>query len=134
MNIESLIKNIPNEIFDDEYVSSNHTLFELFKEEYSLAKYLRKKMLAAEIVNSEDLESNIRDELGIYDAGTLGGKQYMFGQVTDMLGMMLNNFDEENNNNFNGYTELEQYHAIAGTILKMLPEILIDKMISGSKK
>ena len=90
-------------------------------------------MLAAEIVNSEDLESNIREELGIYDVGTLGGKQYMFGEVTNMLGMMLNTFDEESNNNFNGYTELEQYHAIAGTILKMLPEILMEKMISGSK-
>jgi hypothetical protein len=133
MNIEGLIKNIPNEIFDDEYVSSNHTLFELYKEEYSLAKYLRKKMLAAEIVNSEDLESNIREELGIYDVGTLGGKQYMFGEVTNMLGIMLNTFDEENNNNFNGYTELEQYHTIASTILKMLPEILMEKMISGSK-
>tara|TARA_B110000238_G_C16016203_1_gene391160 strand:- start:414 stop:818 length:405 start_codon:yes stop_codon:yes gene_type:complete len=133
MNIEGLIKNMPNEIFDDEYVSSNHALFELYKEEYSLAKYLRKKMLAAEIVNSEDLESNIREELGIYDGGALLFKQNQFGEVTDMLAMMLNTFDEKNNTNFNGYTELEQYHTIASTILKMLPEILMEKMISGSK-
>tara|TARA_B100000795_G_C22668460_1_gene386965 strand:- start:371 stop:775 length:405 start_codon:yes stop_codon:yes gene_type:complete len=133
MNIEGLIKNLPNEIFDDEYVSSNHTLFELYKEEYSLVKYLRKKMLAAKIVNSEDLESNIREELSIYDGGTLMFKQNQFGEVTNKLGIMLNTFDEENNNSFNGYTELEQYHTIASTILKMLPEILIEKMISGSK-
>ena len=133
MNIEGLIKNLPNEIFDDEYVSSNHTLFELYKEEYSLAKYLRKKMLAAKIVNSEDLESNIREELSIYDGGTLMFNQNQFGELTNKLGIMLNTFDEENNNSFNGYTELEQYHTIASTILKMLPEILIEKMISGSK-
>ena len=126
--IEGLIKNFPNEIFDDEYVSSNHTLFELFKEEYSLAKYLRKRTLAREIGNIEDLESNIREELGIYDVGALLLKQFQFGQLTDMLGMMLNDFDKENNNNFNGYTELEQYHTIASTILKMLPEIIVEKI------
>ena len=41
-------------------------------------------MLAAEIVNSEDLESNIREELGIYDGGALLFKQDQFGEVTKM--------------------------------------------------
>jgi hypothetical protein len=131
MNTKKLLKNIPNEIFDDEYVTSNHILFDLYKEEYSLTKYLRKRVLAAEILNSEDLEINIREELAIYDVGTLGGKQYVFGEVTNMLGTMLNTFDEENNNNFNGYTELEQYHTISGTIHNMLPELIMGKIISS---
>ncbi len=131
MNTEKILKNIPNEIFDDEYVSSNYMLFELYKEEYSLVKYLRKKVLAAEIINNEDLKRNIHEELAIYDVGTLGGKQYMFGEVTKMLGTMLNTFDEEKNNNFNGYIELEQYHTIAGTIHNMLPEIIMEKIISS---
>ena len=132
MNIEGVIKNLPNEIFDDEYISSNNTAFKLYKEEYSLVKYLRKRTLAAEIVNLEDLESNIRKELGIYDVGTLGGKQYMFGELTNMLAMMLNAFDEKKNNSFHGYTELEQYHTISSTIIKILPEILMAKLMSGS--
>ena len=122
------LKNIPNEIFDDEYVTSNHILFELYKEEYSLTKYLRKRVLSAEILNNEDLEINIREELAMYDVGTLGAKLYVFGEVTNMLGTMLNTFDEENNNNFKGYTELEQYHTISGTIQNMLPEIIMEKL------
>ena len=131
MNITGLIKNFPNEIFDSQYVNSNSLLFGLYKEEYTFVKYLRKKMLASEIVGTKDLEDNIMAELNTYDVGELGGKQYLFGEVKNMLGMMLNDFDAKNENNFNGYNELEQYHSIASHIFQMMPNIIMFKMISG---
>ena len=129
------------EEFDDEYVLSNNLLFELYIEEYSLIKHLRKMMLPdtgggtrlPEIVNREDLEFNIRKELSSYDVGTLGGKMYMFGQVNSTLAEMLNDFDNKNQSDFIGYTELEQYHTIASTILQMLPEIIMGNIENSSE-
>ncbi len=133
MKLDGVIKNIPNEIFDGDYALANSTLFMMCKLEYSFVKYLRRKVLAAEIGSQEDLQNNIKKELSIYDAGTLGGKQYMFGQVNETLAHMLNDFDEKKNNKFNGYKELEQYHTISGIIVQMMPEILMAKIIGGAK-
>ena len=46
MKIEGLIKNVPNTIFGEDYAMTNHICFMMAKKEYSLVKYLRKKMLA----------------------------------------------------------------------------------------
>lgn len=128
MNIEGLIKNIPNEIFDEEYALTNSICFMLAKKEYSFVKYLRKKTLAGEISNQSDLEQNIKSELENHDGGELLGMQFMLGQVLEILATRLNDFDNKNNKTFNGYIELEQYHTIAGIILKILPELILNNI------
>ena len=52
----------------------------------------------------------------------------MLNQVIQILALRLNDFDKDGNNNFNGYIELEQYHTIASLIVKMLPELIINKI------
>ena len=126
MKLDGLIKNIPNEIFDEEYALTNSICFMLAKKEYSFVKYLRKKTLAGEISDQSDLEENIKSELENYDGGELLGMQFMLGQVLEMLATRLNDYDNDNNNTFKGYVELEQYHTIAGIILKMLPELILN--------
>ena len=141
MDISVINSEMKGEEWDDEYVLSNKLLFELYIEEYSLVKHLRKMMLSdtgggtrlPEIVNREDLECNIRKELSSYDVGTLGGKMYMFGQVNSMLAEMLNDFDEKKQSDFIGYKELEQYHTLASTILQMLPEIIMGDITNSSE-
>tara|TARA_Y100000768_G_C23882559_1_gene635974 strand:- start:552 stop:950 length:399 start_codon:yes stop_codon:yes gene_type:complete len=128
MKIDGLIKNIPNQVYDDDYVLTNSICFMLAKKEYSFVKHLRKKTLAGEISDQSDLEKNINNELKNHDGGELLGMQFMLGQVLEMLATRLNDFDKNNNNKFNGYIELEQYHTITGIIIKMLPELIVNQL------
>ena len=128
MDIENIISNVPNQIFDDDYALTNFTCFSVAKVEYSLVKYLRSKMLIGEIQDQADLEENIKIEIESFDGGELMGLQFMLNQVIQILALRLNDFDKDGNNNFNGYIELEQYHTIASLIVKMLPELIINKI------
>ena len=125
---EGAIKNIPNEKFDKEYVTINLVIFELFKIEYSFIKYLRKKTLLRQISNEDDLIENIKNELNKYDFPTLGVKQHQYNGIIEILAKALNNYDAENNNSFNGYIELEQYHSIAIKISENIPEIMMNSL------
>ena len=115
------IKNFPNEKFDENYTILNQMIFDLYKIEYSFLKFLRKKTLAKEIGSEEDLMTNIKKEFSLYDFPSLGVKQHIYSEIEKILGTALNNFDAQNNNEFNGYIELEQYHTIAGRIIQIIP-------------
>ena len=134
MKIEGLIKNVPNTIFDDDYAMTNHICFMFAQKEYSLVKYLRKKMLAGEIISHVDLEENIKNELKEnYSGSELMGVQYMLNQVIQLLATNLNDFDKKKNNKFEGYSELEQYHSISVMIVNLLPALTMEYITSGKK-
>ena len=120
------IKNIPNEKFDVEYTKLNSIAFETYKVEYSFAKHLRKKTLLAQIGNEDELIENIKNELIKYDFTQLGVKQFQYNGLIGLLANALNEFDNQNNNKFNGYIELEQYHTIAIKIVENIPEIMMN--------
>ncbi len=127
MKIEGLIKNVPNTIFGEDYAMTNHICFMMAKKEYSLVKYLRKKMLAGEITSDIQLEENIKKELKEnYSGSELMGVQFMLNQVIQLLATSLNNFDKKKNNKFEGYSELEQYHSISGLIVNLLPALTME--------
>ena len=119
------IKNYPNEKFDDEYTNLNLIAFEMYKVEYSFAKHLRRKTILQQIKNEDELIENIKNELIKYDFPQLGVKQFQYNELIGLLANALNEFDNENNNKFNGYIELEQYHTIAMKISENIPEIMM---------
>jgi len=127
MSIKGLIKNFPTNIYDDDYVLINKYLFETFKEEYALVKHIRKKMLAGEILNDEDLEKNIRDETNNYDTESIGVKMFMLKQLTESLSSLLTDLDEKNNKGFKGYDDLDQYYSLSFEINKVLVKILLNQ-------
>tara|TARA_B100001059_G_scaffold171704_1_gene171821 strand:- start:2783 stop:3214 length:432 start_codon:yes stop_codon:yes gene_type:complete len=122
---EGAIKNIPNEKFDDEYSKVNLIAFKMYKVEYSFAKHLRKKTILRQIQSEEELIENIKNELIKYDFPQLGVKQFQYNELIALLANSLNEFDNKNNNKFNGYIELEQYHTIAIKINENIPEIMM---------
>lgn len=126
--IEGAIKNYPNEKFDNEYSKVNLIAFEMYKFEYSFAKHLRKKTILKQIQSEEELIENIKNELIKYDFPQLGVKQFQYNELIGLLANALNEFDNENNNKFNGYIELEQYHAIAMKISENIPEIMMKNL------
>ena len=125
---EGAIKNIPNEKFDDEYLKVNLIAFEMYKVEYSFAKHLRRKTLLRQIQSEDKLIENIKNELIRYDFPQLGVKQFQYNGLIELLANALNEFDNENNNKFNGYIELEQYHTIAIKISENIPEIMMNAL------
>tara|TARA_B100001059_G_C17443278_1_gene383712 strand:+ start:183 stop:569 length:387 start_codon:yes stop_codon:yes gene_type:complete len=127
MSIKGLIKDFPTNIYDDDYVLINKYLFESFKEEYALVKHIRKKMLAGEILNDEDLEKNIRDETNNYDTESIGVKMFMLKQLTESLSSLLTDLDEKNNKGFKGYDDLDQYYSLSFEINKVLVKILLNQ-------
>jgi hypothetical protein len=127
MSIKGLIKDFPTNIYDDDYVLINKYLFESFKEEYALVKHIRKKMLAGEILNDEDLEKNIRDETNNYDTESIGVKMFMLKQLTESLSSLLTDLDEKNNKGFKGYDDLDQYYSLSFEINKILVKILLNQ-------
>ena len=131
MDVNKMVNDFSNETYDEKYFDCNLMLFTVYKEEYSFAKYIRSKMKAGKIANQEQMDTMIKNELNKYDVGTLGGKQYMFGETTKMLATFLNDCDSKGNNGFKGYEELKQYHSISGHIIQMMPDILMVKMMSG---
>jgi hypothetical protein len=133
MDVNKLINDFSNETYDDKYFESNMPLFNIYKEEYSFVKYVRAKMKAGKVANQEEMDKIIKNELNRYDVGTLGGKQYMFGELTNMLGVFLNEYDTKGEKGFKGYEELEQYHSISGHITQMMPVLLTEKIISGKQ-
>lgn len=130
-DVNQMVNDFSNETYNDKYFDCNLTLFTLYKEEYSFVKHIRSKMKAGKIANQEGMDQIIKNELNQYDVGTLGGKQYMFGETTKMLGTFLNDYDSKGEKGFKGYEELEQYHSISGHITQMMPAILMEKMLSG---
>jgi thymidine kinase len=130
MSIKGLIKDFPTEKYDDDYVIINKFLFEGFKEEYSLAKHIRKKMLAGEIQNDEDLDKNIRDEVNSYDTKSIGVKMFMSKQLIETLSGFLTDLDKENNNSFRGYDDLDQYYTLSRTINKIMFEIVSNRLLN----
>ena len=131
MDVNKMVNDFSNETYDKRYFDCNLMLFTVYKEEYSFAKYIRSKMKAGKIANQEEMDVMIKNELNKYDVGTLGGKQYMFGETTKMLGTFLNDYDSKGEKGFDGYEELEQYHSISGHITQMLPALLMEKIVSG---
>ena len=131
MDVNKMVNDFSNEIYDDKYFDCNLILFTVCKEEYSFVKYIRSKMKAGKIANQEEMGVMIKNELNKYDVGTLGGKQYMFGETTKMLGTFLNDYDSKGEKGFDGYDELEQYHSISGIITQMMPALLMEKMLSS---
>jgi len=127
MSIKGLIKDFPTNIYDDDYVLINKYLFESFKEEYALVKHIRKKMLAGEILNDEDLEKNIRDEINNYETESIGVKMFMLKQLTESLSSLLTDLDEKNNKGFKGYDDLDQYYSLSFEINKVLVKILLNQ-------
>ena len=127
MSIKGLIKDFPTNIYDDDYILINKYLFESFKEEYALVKHIRKKMLAGEILNNEDLEKNIRDETNNYDTESIGVKMFMLKQLTESLSSLLTDLDEKNNKGFKGYDDLDQYYSLSFEINKILVKILLNQ-------
>lgn len=131
MDINKMVNDFSNETYDEKYFESNMALFTIYKEEYSFVKYVRAKMKAGKVANQEEMDQIIKNELNRYDVGTLGGKQYMFGELTNMLGAFLNEYDSNKEKGFKGYDELEQYHSTSGHITQMMPNLLMEKMLSG---
>lgn len=127
MSIKGLIKDFPTNIYDDDYVLINKYLFESFKEEYALVKHIRKKMLAGEILNDEDLEKNIRDEINNHETESIGVKMFMLKQLTESLSSLLTDLDEKNNKGFKGYDDLDQYYSLSFEINKVLVKILLNQ-------
>lgn len=125
ISTKGAIKNVPNEKFDDEYSKVNLIAFEMYKVEYSFAKHLRRKTILRQIQSEEELIENIKNELIKYDFPQLGVKQFQYNELIGLLANALNEFDNENNNKFNGYIELEQYHTIAMKISENIPEIMM---------
>ena len=128
LSTKGAIKNIPNEKFDDEYTTINLIAFEMCKTEYSFAKHLRKKTILRQIQSEDELIENIKNELVKYDFPQLGVKQFQYNEIIGLLANALNEFDNENNNKFNGYIELEQYHTIAMKISENIPEIMMNSL------
>lgn len=128
LSAEGAIKNIPNEKFDDEYSKVNLIAFEMYKVEYSFTKHLRKKTLLRQIQSEDKLIENIKNELIRYDFPQLGVKQFQYNGLIELLANALNEFDNENNNKFNGYIELEQYHTIAIKISENIPQIMMNTL------
>jgi thymidine kinase len=129
MSIKGLIKDFPTNIYDDDYVLINKYLFESFKEEYALVKHIRKKMLAGEIQNDEDLDNNIRDEVNSYDTKSIGVKMFMSKQLIETLSSLLTDLDEKNNKSFKGYDDLDQYYTLSRTINKIMFEIVSNRLL-----
>ena len=130
-DVNQMVNDFSNETYDNQYFDCNLALFALYKEEYSFVKHIRSKMKTGKITNQEEMGQIIKNELNQYDVGTLGEKQYMFGETTKMLGTFLNNYDSIGEKGFKGYEEIEQYHSISGHIIQMMPDILMVKMMSG---
>ena len=130
-DVNQMVNDFSNETYDNQYFDCNLALFALYKEEYSFVKHIRSKMKTGKITNQEEMGQIIKNELNQYDVGTLGEKQYMFGETTKMLGTFLNNYDSIGEKGFKGYEEIEQYHSISGYIIQMMPDILMVKMMSG---
>ena len=130
MSIKGLIKDFPTNIYDDDYVLINKYLFESFKEEYALVKHIRKKMLAGEIQNDEDLDKNIRDEVNSYDTKSIGVKMFMSKQLIETLSSLLTDLDEKNNKSFKGYDDLDQYYTLSRTINKIIFEIVSNRLLN----
>jgi hypothetical protein len=128
LSSDGAIKNIPNEKFDDEYSKVNLIAFEMYKVEYSFTKHLRRKTLLRQIQSEDKLIENIKNELIRYDFPQLGVKQFQYNGLIELLANALNEFDNENNNKFNGYIELEQYHTIAIKISENIPQIMMNTL------
>ena len=56
-----------------------------------------------------------------------------FQTMENILGSALIEYEENNDTNFNGYIELEQYHSVATRAYQLCQQVMFESIISGAK-
>ncbi len=132
---EEILKTKDEEIPEDQFNYNDenpfevpdHNLKELFEEEYTFVKSIRKKLMNGTLKNEDMLNDYIFNEHKKYDFEVLIDKCNKYGEIRNYIGEFLNDLPDEN---IPGHEDIEQYHSAAARCA----EILYESYLKGEYK
>lgn len=115
--------------FDEEYLKIDQMLMSIdsYKKEYPFLKDFREKLKAGDIF-LEDMDSYIKNQYGGLDGSEIMYTISLFGQIEHILAIHLNEWEENNDNVYKGFVEIEQYHSLSQKTIISLREMLTNQI------
>jgi|GEM_PF-6495363 len=115
--------------FDEEYLKIDQMLMSIdsYKKEYPFLKDFREKLKAGDIF-LEDMDSYIKNQYGSLDGPEIMYTISLFEQIEHILAIHLNEWEENNDNVYKGFVDIEQYHSLSQKTIISLREMLTNKI------
>ena len=115
--------------FDEEYLKIDQMLMSIdsYKKEYPFLKDFREKLKAGDIF-LEDMDSYIKNQYGGLDGSEIMYTISLFEQIEHILAIHLNEWEENNDNVYKGFVDIEQYHSLSQKTIISLREMLTNQI------
>ena len=101
--------------------------------DYKFVKLVFEKLKTGAVRNEEQLNNFILSFLRKQSRDEVISKIVNFQTMENILGSALIEYEENNDTNFNGYIELEQYHSVATRAYQLCQQVMFESIISGAK-
>ena len=121
--------------FNKEYLELDKMMLsqESYSEVYPFIKTFREKLRVGEIY-LEEMTMYIKNNFSNYDVGKIMFIISLFEQMEHIFGTYLNEWEKKNNSKFNGFEDVEQYHALSQKVIVVLQELLKEQIVNLGKK
>ena len=123
--------------FDSKYLTVDLVISALkeggIAKDYKFVKLVFEKLKTGSVRNEEQLNSFILSFLRKQSRDEVISKIVNFQTMENILGSALIEYEENDDTNFNGYIELEQYHSVATRAYQLCQQVMFESIISGAK-
>ncbi len=123
-------KEVPSLKYDADYYTVDDLINEIDenRKDYDFLKHIWGEMKTGLITNEEQLNDCILLFFRKHSIDEIISKIVNFQQLENILGTYLLHLEDENNTNFNGYIEIEQYHMAATRAFQTGQSVLFEKI------
>jgi hypothetical protein len=101
--------------------------------DYKFVKLVFEKLKTGSVRNEDQLNNFISTFLRKQSTDEVISKTVNFQTIENILGSALNDYEENNKTNFNGYIELEQYHSVAIRAYQLCQQAMFESIMNGAK-